>query len=167
MVNVGVSHPQNEPCRYPDVSKSLWCSTCGGRQNDHLKGCPVQRGTSTLPVCQRCEGEGHTQENCTAIRIPCYKCGEMGHLADKCTQMGRFGLRHQIYDPPSQETRSYCYHCKEEGHSTENCAHVSKESGRKMREIDIKKPIKNYSRGTLSFLWMKQRQNIPLKIKDR
>ena len=27
----GVSHPQNEPCRCPDVSKSLWCSTCGGK----------------------------------------------------------------------------------------------------------------------------------------
>ena len=33
----GASHPQNEPCRYPDVSKSLWCPTCGGQQNDHLK----------------------------------------------------------------------------------------------------------------------------------
>ena len=29
----GISHPSNEPCRYPDVSKSLWRSTCGGRQN--------------------------------------------------------------------------------------------------------------------------------------
>ena len=26
----GISHPQNEPCRYPNVSKSLWCSACGG-----------------------------------------------------------------------------------------------------------------------------------------
>ena len=26
----GVSHPQNEPCRYPNVSRSLWCPTCGG-----------------------------------------------------------------------------------------------------------------------------------------
>ena len=25
-----ISHPQNEPCRYPNVSKSLWCSACGG-----------------------------------------------------------------------------------------------------------------------------------------
>ena len=88
----GVSHPHNESCKYPDVPKSLWCPTYGGRQNDHLKGCPVQRGTSTLPVCKRCEGEGHTQENCTAIRIPCYKCGEMGHLTGECTQMGRFSL---------------------------------------------------------------------------
>ena len=51
----GVSHPQNKPCRYPNVSKSLWCLTCGGQQNDHLKGCLVQRGTSTVPVCKRCE----------------------------------------------------------------------------------------------------------------
>ena len=126
----GVSHPQNESCKYPDVPKSLWCPTCGGRQNDHLKGCLGQRGTSTLPDCKRCEGEEHTQENCTAIRFPCYKCGEMGHLADKCTQMGRFGLQHQIYDSPPQETRPYCYHCKEEGHLTENCAQASKVSGR-------------------------------------
>ena len=97
----GVSHPQNELCKYPDVSKSLWCSTCGGRQNDHIKGCPVQKGTSILQVCRRCKGEGHTQENCTATGVPCYKCGEMGHLAEECTQMGRFALRHQIYDPPS------------------------------------------------------------------
>ena len=63
----GVSHPQNEPCKYPNVSKSLWCSTCGGWQNDHFKGCPVQRGTSTLLICKRCGEEGHTQENCTGI----------------------------------------------------------------------------------------------------
>ena len=112
----GVSHPQNEPCKYPNVSKSLWCSTCGGRQNDHLKGCPVQRGTSTLPICKRCGEEGHTQENCTAYQTSCYKCGEMGHLAYECTQMGRFGLRHQIYEPPLQEIKPYCHHCKEEGH---------------------------------------------------
>ena len=121
----GVSHPQNESCKYPDVSKSLWCPTCGGRQNDHIKGCPVQRGTSILQVCKRCEGEGHTQENCTATGVPCYKCGEMGHLADECTQMGRFALRHQIYDPSPRETRPYCYRCKEEGHITENCAQAS------------------------------------------
>ena len=41
----GISHPQNEPCRYPDVSKSLWCSTCRGRQNDHVRDCPVKKGT--------------------------------------------------------------------------------------------------------------------------
>ena len=91
----GVSHPQNESCKYPDVPKSLWSLTCGGQQNDHLKDCLVQRGTSTLPVCKRSDGEGHTQENCTTIRVPCYKCGEMGHLADKCTQMGRFALRNK------------------------------------------------------------------------
>ena len=78
----GVSQPQNEPCKYPDVSKSWWWSTCGGRQNDHIKGCPVQKRSSILQVCKRCEGEGHTQENCTATRVPCYKCGEMEHLAE-------------------------------------------------------------------------------------
>ena len=59
----GISHPQNEPCRYPDVSKSLWCSTCGGRQNDHVKGCPEEKGTSIIQICKKCEGEGHPQEN--------------------------------------------------------------------------------------------------------
>ena len=39
----GISHPQNEPCRYPDVSKALWCPNCGGQQNDHVKGCPVEK----------------------------------------------------------------------------------------------------------------------------
>ena len=126
----GVSHPQNEPCKYPDVSKSLWCSTCGGQQNDHIKGCLVQKGTSLLQVCKRCEGEGHTLENCTATGDPCYKCGEMGHLAEECTQMGRFALRHQIYDPPPNETRPYCHCCKEEGHLAENCAQASEVPGR-------------------------------------
>ena len=26
----GISHPQNEPCQYPNVSKALWCSSCMG-----------------------------------------------------------------------------------------------------------------------------------------
>ena len=39
----GVSHPQSEPCKYPEVSKSLYCSTCGDQQNDHIKGCPVKK----------------------------------------------------------------------------------------------------------------------------
>ena len=126
----GVSHPQNEPYKYPDISKSLWCLTCGGQQNDHIKGCPVQKGTSILQVCRRCEGEGHTQENCTAPGIPCYKYGEMGHLVEECTQMGRFPLRHQIYDPAPNEIRQYCYRCKEEGHLTENCVQTSEVPGR-------------------------------------
>ena len=117
----GVSHPQNELCRYPDVSKSLWCSTCGNQQNDHLRGCPVEKGTSILQICKKCEGEGHTQENCTATGVPCYKCGKMGHLAGECTQMGRFALRHQIYDPSSKEIRPFFQHCKEEGHWIKDC----------------------------------------------
>ena len=32
-----VSHPQNESCKYPDIPKSLWSPTCGGRQNDHSR----------------------------------------------------------------------------------------------------------------------------------
>ena len=77
----GVFHPQNEPCRYPDVSKSLCCSTCGGQHNDHVRGCAVEKGTSILQICKKCEGEGHIQENCTTTGVPCYKYGKMGHLA--------------------------------------------------------------------------------------
>ena len=124
----GVSHPQNEPCKYPNISKSLWCSTCGGRQNDHQRGCPVKRGTSTLLICERCGGEGHTKENCPAYQTSCYKCGEMGHLAYECTQMGRFSLLHQIYEPPLREIKPYCHHCKEESHPTEMCTQVKKGS---------------------------------------
>ena len=124
----GVSHPQNEPCRYPDVSKSLWCLTCGDRQNDHIKGCPVEKGTSIIQICKKCEGEGHIQDNCTATGVPCYKCGKIGHLAGECTQMGRFALRHHIYDSPSNETRTFCQHCKEEGHLMEKCVRAIKVS---------------------------------------
>ena len=49
----GVSHPLNELCKYPDVPKSLWCSSCGGRQNDHMKGCPAEKGTSMIEICKK------------------------------------------------------------------------------------------------------------------
>ena len=117
----GISHPSNEPCKYPEVPKSLWCSSCGGRQNDHLRGCPAVRGTSMIKICKKCGEEGHIQENYTLTRVPCYKCGEMGHIAGECTQMARFALRHQIYDPPSQGSRPFCQQCKEEGHWTRDC----------------------------------------------
>ena len=116
----GVSHPPNEPCQYPEVSKSLWCPSCGGRQNDHLKGCPAERGTSLIEVCKNCGDEGHTQENCTLTGVPCYKCGKMGHIAGECTQMRRFALRLQIYDPPPPGKRP-CQQCKGEGHWTKYC----------------------------------------------
>ena len=45
----------------------------------------------------------------------------MGHIAEECTQMRRFALRHQIYDPSPTETRPFSQHCKEEGHWTKNC----------------------------------------------
>ena len=50
----------------------------------------------------------------------------MGHLAGECAQMGRFALRHQIYDPPSKETRPFCQHCKEEGHWMKDCVRIAK-----------------------------------------
>ena len=66
----GVSHQSNEPCQYPHVSKALCCSLCGSRQNDHTKGCPAEKGTSMITVCQKCGNEGHTQENCTLTVTP-------------------------------------------------------------------------------------------------
>ena len=45
----------------------------------------------------------------------------MGHKAAECTQIGRFALRHQIYDPPPPGTRPFCQQCKEEGHWTKDC----------------------------------------------
>ena len=116
--------------QYTYHQKSLWCSTCGGRQNDHVRDCPVERGTSIIQICKKCEGDGHVQENCTATGVPCYKCGKMGHLAGECTQMGRFALRHQIYYPPSKKTRPFCQHCKEEGHWMNDCVQVTKVSGK-------------------------------------
>ena len=86
-----------------------------------MKGCPAERGTSVINICQKCGKEGHTQENCVLTRVPCYKCGEVGHIAGKCTRMGRFALRHQIYDPPSLELRPFCQLCKEEGHWAKDC----------------------------------------------
>ena len=108
----------------------MWCSTCGGQQNDHVRGCPVEKRTSILQICKKCEGEGHIQENCTATGVSCYKCGKMGHLAGECTQMGRFALRHQIYDTPSNETKQFCQHCKEEGHWMKECVRATKVSGK-------------------------------------
>ena len=120
----GESHPQNVPCKYQDISKSLWCSTCGGRQNDHTVGCPAGRGTSVISICQKCGKEGHTQENCIS-RTPCYKCGEVGHTAEECAQMGRFALRHQIYDPPLQGLGPFCQICKKEGHWGKDCKRMN------------------------------------------
>ena len=54
-------------------------------------------------------------------QISCYKCGESGHLLGECSQMGRFALRHQIYDHTPKETITYCHQCKEDGHWTRDC----------------------------------------------
>ena len=97
----GMAHSPKELCEYPDVPKSLWCPSCGSRQNDHVRGCPVERGTSMIKTCQKCGKEGHTQEDCMLTRVPCYKCWDLGHIAGECSQMERFAIRHQIYDPPS------------------------------------------------------------------
>ena len=74
-----------------------------------------------IPVCQKCGNEGHTQENCTLTQAPCYKCGELGYLPGECSQMGRFALRHQIYDHSPKETIPFCHQCKEDGHWTTDC----------------------------------------------
>ena len=68
----GVSHQPNEPCKYPDVPKSLWCSSCGSRQNDHVKGCSAEKGAETtfhycLSVCARDQQELH---GCLCCRRP-------------------------------------------------------------------------------------------------
>ena len=65
--------------------------------------------------------EGHRQEDCALIRAPCYKCGKMGHIAGECSQIGRFALRHQIYDQPPREENPFCQQCQKEGHWTKNC----------------------------------------------
>ena len=126
-----VPHSPNEPCKYPDVLKSIWCSSCGSRQNDHVKGCPTVTGTTMIKICQKCGEEGHVQEDCALIHVPCYKCGEMGHMAGECSQMGRFALRHQIYDQPSKEKGPFCQQCWEEGHWTKDCQKIIKPSEKK------------------------------------
>ena len=131
-----MSHSPNEPCNYPDVPKSLWCSSCGSRQNDHVRGCPVTRGTTTIRICQRCGEEGHLQEECALIREPCYKYRKMGYIAGECSQMGRFALRHQIYDQSSGKEKPFCQQCKKEGHWTKDCKKmmVPSEKGTKMNK---------------------------------
>ena len=62
--------------------------------------------------------------------------GKPGH-----TQMGRFALRHQIYDPSPSETRPFCHHCKEEGHLTEDCVQASEVPG---RETTTEYPSQDY-----------------------
>ena len=120
----------------------------------------MQKETSILQICKRCKGGGHTQENCTATGVPCYKCGEMGHLAEECTQMGRFALRHQIYDPLPNETRPFCHRCKEEGHLTENCVQVSEVPGREnerdkyqeaYKELHLRDPIASMDETTTEY----------------
>ena len=121
----GISHPSNEPCKYPEVPKSFWCSSCGGRQNDHMRGCPAVRGTSMIKICKKCGEEDHIQENCTLTGVPCYKCGDMGHIAGECTQMGRFALRHQIYDSPLPGTRPFCQQRNKDGHWARDCTQAT------------------------------------------
>ena len=77
-----VSHQPNEPCHYPDISKSLWYPQCSSRQNDYTKGCSAEKGTSIVTVYKKCGDGGHTQENCTMTPISCYKCGKSGYLLE-------------------------------------------------------------------------------------
>ena len=127
----GESHSPNEPCKYPGVPKSLWCSLCGSRQNDHVKGCPTVKGTTMIKICHKFGKEGHVQENCTLTRVPCYKCREIRHIDGKCPQMGRFTLRHQIYDQSSKERNPFCQQCQVEGHWTKDCLKMIKTSEKK------------------------------------
>ena len=83
-----------------------------------------------IQICKKCEGKGHTQENCTTAGVSCYKCGKMGHLAGESTQMGRFALRHQIYDPPLKEMTPFCHNCKKEGHLMKDCILTMQLTGR-------------------------------------
>ena len=82
---------------------------------------PTERGTTTVTFCRKCGEEGHTQENCVLTKEPCYKCGKLGHIVGEGSQMGRFALRHQIYENPNRETKPFCQKCREEGHWKENC----------------------------------------------
>ena len=131
----GISHLH----RMNHVDTQMYQNHCGVQpvgvdKMTTLKVVPVEKGTSMIQICKKCEGEGHTQENCTATGVPCYKCGKMGHLAGECSQMGRFALRHQIYDPPPKEARPFCQHCKEMGHLAERlCKSNSSDQGRKAR----------------------------------
>ena len=53
----------------------------------------------------------------------------MGHIDGKCPQMGRFALRHQIYDQSSKERSPFCQQCQEEGHWTKDCLKMIKRKG--------------------------------------
>ena len=61
-----MSHQPNELCKYPDVSKALWCSFCGSEQNDHTKGCPAEKGTGMTTVCRNF-GDGEDTLKKTAL----------------------------------------------------------------------------------------------------
>ena len=60
----------------------------------------------------------------------------MGHLAGECTQMGRFALRHQIYDPPPSENNQFARNNYTEGDQQVNSYAVSTDKSREGVETD-------------------------------
>ena len=60
----------------------------------------------------------------------------MGHLAGECTQMGRFALRHQIYDPLPSENNQFSRNNYKEGDQRVNSYAVSTDKSREGVEMD-------------------------------
>ena len=60
----------------------------------------------------------------------------MGHLAGECTQMGRFALRHQIYDPSPSESSQFSRNNYKERDQQVNSYTASTDASREGEEVD-------------------------------